>query len=308
LAPWAGLQLAVAFAFFGLLLLLFDFRNQWKAVLVMATGTIFGSVLLIGLYYATNSLDGFLASILPHASASHSAGLNPWSNRLGALKDPSFVFVTLAFGICTISTLLARLRTKHVVSLRLAALLLAFGLGTPTVLVALSKMPAYYSFFSIIPTLTIIFYTVAHGRVSPRWAGALVIMIIVPAAIFGAPWSMAIAWMHRSDQPLEKIDSFVSGIIRCDDVVLYERSAYYPAKNGAKDCYFVNWYYPRMSDHEKERLTLLFLDRETFELTAPTLGGKWVEVAGPVESPNRNMKALSVSDWYRKNPTIELRA
>jgi len=308
LAPWAGLQLAVVTACFGFFLLVFDFKHQWKVVLALAAGTILGSALLVFLYAYENALAGFIASILPHASASRSPGLNPWSNRLGALKDPSFLFATLAMGSCTIVTLLDWFREKNIASIRLSSLLLAFGLGTPAVLVGLSKMPAYYSFFSVIPTFTVIVYAVANGRIFPRWTGLALVLIIAMACVFGAPWSFAVTWNHRADQQQEKMQAFVAGIVKPDDIVLYERPAYYASKRGSKSCYLIDWYYPRMTSAEKDKLTLLLMDRETFEATVPTLGGKWREVSGPAQVPNRNTKALSDSNWYRKNPTIELRA
>lgn len=309
LAPWAGLQLAVVIAYFGFLLLVFDYKRQWKAVMSLALGTIVGSSLLLCLYLYHNALAGFVASVMPHTSSATNSGvLNPWSSRLGALKDPSFIFTTLAMGVCFVTTGIDWIRTRNMASFRLSALLLSLGIGTPLVLVGLSKMPAYYSFFAVVPTLVIIFYTISHRIHYPRWTAFLILAIVLLAALFGAPWSLAIAWMHREDQPQVKLETFVASVIRSDDVVLYERPAYYPVKSGSKNCYFINWYYPRMTGDEKERLTLLLLDRETFELTSPSIGGKWLEIAGPVEVPNRNTKALSGSDWYRKNPSIELRA
>jgi len=308
LSVWAGLQLAVAVGFFGIVLLAVDFKRQWKTVSALAVGGLCGVVMLVWFYVANGVWNGFLASVMPHMGG-NTQGAPPrtWSHRIGFLKDPSYLMVILATVATVVGMFWKWTRNRNPLILRTNLLLLAFSVGLPLVFVGLSVFPTYYSFFAVIPALVTIFYAGSKGLLIPelKWTALSAAAL---AVIFGAPWSMALAFTHNTDNQTRVFEEFVAKVVKPTDCVLYERPAYYALKQRTPKCYLINWYFPHMKSEEKKNLTLLLLAKDTFDRTSPLLEGNWIQVLEPAAVPNRNLKALSNSDWYRKNPIIELRA
>jgi hypothetical protein len=310
LSVWAGLQLAVVLAFLGLALLSVNAQEQWQVTVALGLGSLIGASLLLLLYQSQGVLPDFLASVLPHASTAAAAGaINPWSNRLGALKDPSYLLSSMAFALCLAALFWSWVASRNKKALRPAVLLVAFSLMLPATLTSLSKFPSYYTFFSYIPATVVVVYCMDASRgLLSSGVRLAITCLLLGSALVGVPYAIAQAWRHDTKSHIAAFSTTIQGEVGKNDVILYERQAYYEVKKTARRCYLINWYYPIMNSSEKASLTLLLLSPQTFARTEDSLPGLWAQHGTAAAMPNCNFKAFSNSAWFRKNPLIQIQS
>lgn len=304
-APWAGLQLAAALAFSGVLVLLF-WRRYFPELLATAVGGFLGTAALLGWYYSMGTLDAFRESIGYHTAArntDHARSFFSLSHRAGALRDPSFLLLIAALGLAFFGCIFSpqsRVRTKEF----FPALALLFGI--PAWMIAIGVFPSYYSWFAVLPASIALFSLLESQIVRQRLLRGVIFSILAVAALFGVPRVFAGGWLYSTDAVNASSDRFVFQALRPGDVAIVEKQAYYPAKAKASRVFYVQWYMDAISDADKASLTVAIMDPKTFERVRPYFGGKWTPTDETLTLPQRNLISMPGSRWYRENPTLNL--
>lgn len=305
LAPWAGLQLAAALAFSGVLVLLF-WRRYFPELLAVAVGGFLGTATLLGWYYSMGTLDAFRESIGYHTAArgtDRSYSFFTLSHRAGALRDPSFLLLIAAFGLAFAGCIFSpqsRRRAKEFFPA------LALLLGIPAWMIAIGVFPSYYSWFAVLPASLALFSLLESQIVQHRLMRGIIFSFLALAALLGVPRVFAAGWLHAADDVNANSDHFVLQALRPDDVAIVEKQAYYPAKTTTSRVFYIQWYMDTISDADKASLSVAIMDPKTFERVSPYFGGKWNATGETLRLPQRNLMSLPGSKWYQANPTITL--
>ena len=145
-------------------------------------------------------------------------------------------------------------------------------------LISVAKFPTYYSYLVAIP-LTVGMISGLSVCESSRTRFAT-LFICLMTALTGAGLNALGYASDSRDHDYSLIEGFVAGSVHADDVAYVDSQVYLPARQRAQDAYFPNpdlGIISRMSQVQKDSITVLLIQPDWVADTTQSLGGTWQE-------------------------------
>lgn len=304
-APWAGIPLVLVIGFAGMSLLVLFRKRFASEVICLATGGFIGMASLLAMYQSQGVLQAFLQSLLPHSSLfGKSSGIIPppvngLKHRLGALLDYTLLSLIAATGVAWLASW--RIRTARP-WLLLGGLALG---GVPLVLAGAGVFPIYYAWYAFIPGLVALMALWERDLIRGGLWKACVALALAGVVLLGFPRVLLMGFLYRADDVNGKSESFLSSVLRPDDVVLCQSQAWYGAKQHTNRVYH-GFRAPNLTPDEAASINVAVCSPKFFYAQREILTGEWTETRERLAVPNRNTHRLPFSKWYRDNPTLDL--
>ena len=295
LAPWIGLQVAVFFAFFGILALLFDGEKQWANVLAVACGGIAGTAALLFFYWRMGTLDAFLISIAPHSSipaARHrpieGVSYIPRYDQLGGPRfglwgyaDPSVVYgILLSAAVCWSCV-------RKGIATRLAAFDAAVIAGLPLFFAGVGIFPYYYAPFLFLPMTVLLFTLLARqgaSGVARSWVltALLWASACVPASYL---WRLTAQGIPSAlDDVNGRMERALRRVTRPDDVAWVDITLWYETKPLVKRVLSAHWGAQAKTAKERDAVSVLITVKGKEDIAC--LPGTWAATGETVDFPD----------------------
>lgn len=275
LLPMAGVQLLPYAAIMLILLWVFLGRTYRKELLSMLLGVGAGSAMLLGIYLAKGVLGVFLLSTRGHASTGLVGALlgrGEFHHQNTLPKDLS-LFVLLVAGLWM---WIAQWRQGNFRWHSPLGFGLISALLIPLGMVAAGKFPTYYAWMAYLPLAICLVMSLpaATGRSQVRFVA---IGILVAGCLVGLPLQLGFITYDRIDRRYEPVAQLVEAHVTREDWAICDYSAYYAVKDKAK-MWFGPHYLERLSDAERDRISVLIVDTASAAAVQSIIGGQWKKV------------------------------
>jgi hypothetical protein len=278
LLPWAGPQYLVSLFAAGIALFVLFRLRYWPEIAASFFATALGSIAFLLMIYISGRLksyrdflsiqqrgSAYLIELVKHGKLIHHNFLP---------KDFSLPFLILGAVLIFVS-----LRRKQA-SMQYSSI--CFGLLYTVVLsgllISIAKFPTYYSYLIAIPlsVITVAGLSVEQFSIARLAAISLCILSIV----VGAGVNVVAYASDAPDHEYGLIEGFVGKSVRRTDVAYVDAEAYLAARQAAEDAYFPNpdlEIIPKMSQKQRDSITLLVIQPSWIPDTTRMLGGAWQE-------------------------------
>lgn len=285
LVPFAGLSGLPYLALCGFLWLALVGWRGLADVVVAGVASAIGLGVLYAGYSSLDMWEGFRASTSAHSTMMLlDQGLQPLvARRLNEFKEfrGDLSLLALLSGLLAVAA--AGLAWRGLALPSPAVRLLLFALLVPAVMLIVGTFPVYYGWMSYVPLVFAwALWLDTLSRSGSAVPGVLLVRLACLAlgavvALAGLPLRTGLAvsqWSARDYDPVRRLAKEVVGP---DDVVFCSPQAYYPVKLAAKATYTAS-YSKVMSDAERDEVTLLIIDPETFGKFEEFFGCEWQPV------------------------------
>lgn len=294
LAPWAGLSLAVFFAFFGILALLFSWKRHWLDVAALACGGIAGSAALLLFYWKMGTLGAFLISVTPHSSIPgiphppiEGANYLARYDRLGGSRRPwGALDSSVLYGIL-LSAAACWLHARK--EPRLVAFCGVMILGLPLFFLAIGVFPYYYAPYLFLPMSVVLFTLLAReAGTSPArrrvWTALLCLSTILPGSYL---WRLAVQGIPSVlNNTNARVVQELRSVTRPDDVAWVDIQLWYAVKPLVKQTLSAHWAAQAKTAKERDKVTVTIT--RYAEANTVCLPGVWKATGETVEIPDRH--------------------
>ncbi len=284
--PWAGPQYLVSLFAAGIVLCILFRLRYWMEIATSFLASALGAIGFLSMVYISGRLKSYreFVSIQQRGAVFFSELI-----KHGKLIHHNFLpkDFSLPFLIVGALIMFASLRRKQP-TLQYSSV--CFGLlycvVLSSLLIAIAKFPSYYSYLIVIPISVAIVSGLSvceFGRAKFA-AVALCLMSILAGA--GAN---AVAYASDArDHNYRLIEGFAAESVRGTDIAYVDAEVYLATRQLAEDAYFPNpdlQIISKMSQKQKESITLLVIQPSWIRDTTQSLGGTWQET-GQELSPN----------------------
>lgn len=311
LIVFSGLHLAVAVVYLAGFSLLATRGKSFLEVFSLGGGIAVGSLLLIILYTTTDSLQGFIASVLPNFAAKNplaSSGTNfGIVHRFSAFRDYSFLAILATGMIVSLTAFWHGIRSRNASQIKYALGFLLLSIGLPLFEASVGIFPVYYSWIAVLPSCLLL-YAAASRDLWPlgHINRAILFAGFLASGIAGFPGTVFLTTRYLTDSINKNIEAFVTPSLKATDTAFVSSEVYYPVKTTARRTFTIGWYRAIMTDREKEAVTVVIVPKEQKEGILEFLGGSWYDCHSPFTYPRRNIKPFSRNWFFDENPIVEL--
>lgn len=276
--PWAGPQYLVSLFAAGIVLcVLFRLRYGMEVATSFLAAAL-GAIAFVSMVIITGRLQSyrafldiqqrgttFLGELVKHGRLIHHNFLP---------KDFSLPFLILA-ALIMFASLRRERPTLQYSSIRFSILYCVVLSG---LLICVAKFPTYYSYLIVIP---IAIAVIAGLSVSGLGIARFATVVLCLMSILGGAGANAVAYASEApDHDYRLIEGFVAESVRETDVAYVDPEVYFAARRVAKDAYFPNpdlEIISKMSQMQRDSITLLVIQPGWIRDTTQMLGGKWQE-------------------------------
>ena len=303
LAPWAALPFALVIGLAGVAVLAAYRKRFVYEVGSLALGGLLGTMALLWLYDSQGVLGDFLQSIAPHSRLlSHSASsaalpVNMAKHRFGGFTDCTLICL-IAASACG---WLASWREQAARAWRITGLLALAGV--PLLLALPGVFPIYYAWFAFVPALVALLAIFERGFLQGKLLRAGATCALGAMVLLGYPRVWINGFLHRSDDGVGKMESFVASVLHPGDIVIIQRG-WYTAKALGNRVYF-GMGVSNLSAVEWQDVNVIICEPGYFESLQMSAHGKWSLLPENLITQNRNTHSFPISRFYRDNPTTQ---
>ena len=258
--PFAGQVACVVFTLFLGLLVVQSRKRCRRLCATIVGGMMAGALGLISVYKGLGIWEDFLMAVnteggTPLQRLLRRLTSNPLAEHRNVVpKDLSMIPTYM--GLLWLVYLEWRRRSLRWESPILFGLI--YAIFVPVVLYLTGKFPTYYTWMVVFPLLTIICVWSSREekesgsvKLAPRFFVGL-------ACVVGHPFLLTLSIHDWRDLDYARVDSWVKGVIKPDDVALISHSFYYAAKPIASKVY-LQAHVSLISPEDAQKLTVLIL-------------------------------------------------
>jgi len=276
--PWAGPQYLVGLFAAGIVLCLLSRSHYWMEIATSFMASALGAIGFLLMVYISGRLKsyrdflsiqqrsaGFFSELIKHGKLLHHNFLP---------KDFSLPFLILG-ALIMFASLRRKRPTLQYSSVCYGILYCAVLSG---LLISIAKFPSYYSYLIVIPIIVGLFSGLSvceSGRA--KFATAI---LCVMSMLAGAGLNAVAYASDTPDHDYSLIEGFVAESVRGDDIAYVDSQAYLATRQRAEDAYFPNPdldVIPKMSQQQRDSITLLLIQPGWIRDTTRELGGNWQE-------------------------------
>jgi hypothetical protein len=276
--PWAGPQYLVALFAAGVVLCILFQLRYWMEIAASFLASVLGAIGFVwGVYISGRLRDyrdflsiqqrggTFFSELVKHGRLVHHNFLP---------KDFSLPFL-IAGALIMFVSLRKRRSTLQYSAVCFGMLYCAL---LSAILISIAKFPTYYSYLIAIPISVAVISALA---VSEFGRAKLVTAALCLVSALAGAGANAVAYASDArDHDYRLIEGFVAESVRGTDVAYVDAQVYIPARRLAQDAYFPNpdlQIISKMSQKQRDSITLLVIQPSWIRDTTQLLGGNWQE-------------------------------
>jgi hypothetical protein len=272
--PWAGLQFLPMVLTAGLaLLLVFRWRFFAEiAVSFLATGV--GGMIFLALLAASGRLSSFLAFVHSQRHSLILWGKNNSFVQHGVTpKDFSLPFIIAAAVVLFFSFG----GEKRSAQRSILACALLYSTLLSGLLLLSAKFPTYYCYMITIPLAVSI--CAGLSLCKPGKLRNVVLLFCALSSLVGVGLNVAAYAGDRQDRDYSRVESFISQVVRPDDIAYADLAGYLATRQRAQDVYLpvAHDTLDGMSPQQRDSVTVLIVSPQTAENIKQCIGGNWQE-------------------------------
>lgn len=278
LVPWAGPQYMVALFAAGIVLFLLFRVRYWVEVAVSFISSAFGEAAFLLIVYISGRMKSYQAFL---AIQQRSTGFLIELFKNGKLVHHNYLpkdFSLPALIAASLISILVFRRRQSAPQYRSVLFGPIFAAITSVLLLGVAKFPTYYSYLIAIP----LGVSICSGLDACKSRGYQMTLLLacIMSALAGAGLNAVSYISDAHDHDYSLIERFVGGTLRKGDVAYVDPKVYLAARQRAADAYFPNPDFDiisKMSEEEKESITVVLIPPDWIEDTTRELGGQWAD-------------------------------
>ncbi|MGA3159758.1 MAG: hypothetical protein ABSC77_00970 [Terracidiphilus sp.] len=275
--PWAGLQYLPVLFTAGAVLFMFFRGCYWKEIMTSFLGAGVGGAGLISALFVSGRLPEYLHFI--HTQKYLGLKMLAVWFRSGHLEHSNIIPVdySLPFLLAAAVVLAIYLLRQKIIQWRsVLPFTLAYCALLFCILLVSSKFPTYYSYMVTIPLAVAVCHGLSLCRSnSVKYAAWMLCFLCASAGVGINAAVYADNWQDRSYNRVEK---FVSSVVRADDIAFVDYAPYYAARMKTRDVFspIPDWdIFQLMSAEQRNSITVVLVRPEKVEMAIRGLGGAW---------------------------------